>query len=445
MSENKRSIGVKSTKSTTNKKHKSVKLKQNKDENFASEKSSENHVKTRRKNRKKEDLVGNTFVVENQVEKVVEKMKNHTEKARKPSLVDKVFSRCGTDVYKVETPVYSRLLNELSRVAKFKNVEQKQGFLTFEAPKKERGEIIALLDNLCYTHNIVCTKGVLNRLSALLKRTGIVVGIFCAVGIFCLYPHFVFTVEYNGIDQNVLDVLSQYGVQQGAFLWHFDEDAIEKSLMSLEGISFASVERVGTRVCVRVEHELAPDGYTSTLGTRVATKDGVVTRVIVYSGTAEVQVGDEVKVGQTLIGDYYLKGEDKIPTVASGDVYVERQVEFERFFPDEYFTQTGESQDVTVVSLFRQSKTPKSKYQYYTTQVSVFKNDFLLPFTVYNWTFFEVKKVQNTLSEEDMKALAFGEVIDNNRFEKVMEKSVNIERVDGGYKVHIILTVEEKQ
>ena len=56
-----------------------------------------------------------------------------------------------------------------------------------------------------------------------------------------------------------------------------------------------------------------------------------------------------------------------------------------------------------------------------------------------------MKKVQNTLSEEDMKALAFGEVIDNNLFEKVMEKSVNIERVDGGYKVHIILTVEEKQ
>ena len=223
-----------------------------------------------------------------QKEVVLNRAEKQDKKPKKESKFQVWLSNFGTDTFRVETPVYSRLLNELSRVAKFKNVEQKHGFLTFEAPKKERGEIIALLDNLCYTHNIVASKGVLNRLSALLKRTGIVVGIFCAVGIFCIYPHFVFTVEYNGIDQNVLDVLSQYGVRQGALLWHFDEDAIEKTLMSLEGVSFASVERSGTRVRVRVEHELAPDGYTGTLGTRIATKDGIVTRVIVYSGTAEV-------------------------------------------------------------------------------------------------------------------------------------------------------------
>ena len=441
MSKNKCSIGVKTTKIAKNPKHKTSKLKHNRKGDSSKEKSKAKGKKSMAKTTEKQYDEMSFAVVKNNVEN--ESLA--TEKSRKPSFVDKMFSRVGTDFYSVETPVYSRLLNELSRVAKFKNVEQKQGILTFEAPKKERGEIIALLDNLCYTHNIVCTKGVLNKVSAVLKRAGIVVGIFCAIGMFCLYPHFVFTVEYDGIDQNVLDVLSSYGVQQGAFLWSFDENAVEKTLLSLEGISFASVERVGTRVCVRVERELAPEGYTGTLGARVATKDGIVTRIIVYSGTAEVQVGDEVKVGQNLIGDYYLKGEDKIPTVASGDVYVERQVEFERFFPDEYFTQTGESQVTTVVSLFRQSKAPKSKYQYYTAKVVTYENDFLLPFAVYNWTFFEVRKVQNTLSEEDMKALAFGEVIDSNQFEKLTAKSVSIERVDGGNLVRIILTVEEKQ
>ena len=401
--------------------------------------------KTRnRKKREKSPFENDEEWVQKEV--VLNRAEKQDKKPKKESKFQVWLSSFGTDTFRVETPVYSRLLNELSRVAKFKNVVHKDGFLQFEASRKQREEIIALLGNLCYTHNIVSTKGVLNGVISVLKRAGLVVGMFCAVGAFLIYPHFVFAVEYNGdSDKKVQDALSHFGVEQGAFLWQFDEKAVEKHLLSLEGISFASVEKVGTRGCVRVVHQVPAHTSLDTSGNTIATTDGVVSRIVVYSGTAQVAVGDTVEKGQVLIGDYYLKGEEQIFAEAKGEVYVEKQVTFERFFPDEVFVETGEKVTKTVVGLFRQSKMPKSPYQYYTTKKTESKNDFLIPFTVCNWTFYEVKAVVNTMGEEEMKSVAYGEVIDNHQFERVIDRSVQIERVEGGYVVKIILTVEVKQ
>ena len=383
---------------------------------------------------------------DSQNEMIVRDERGCIQKPKKQGELTRFLSQFGVDIHRVETPVYSRVLNELSRVARFRNVSLKEGFLTFEASSKQRGEIIALLDNLCYTHNIVGTKGVLNGVLSVLQRAGLVVGMFCVVGAFLVYPHFVFNVEYNGdADKNVQDALAHFGVEEGAFLWHLDEEEVEKHLLALEGISFASVEKVGTRVYVRVAHELPAHTSLDTSGNTIATKDGIVTRIVVYSGTAEVAVGDRVEKGQVLIGDYHLKGEDKIPIEARGEVYIERQVTFERFFPDEAFVETGETETRTVVGLFKESKVPSSPYQYYTTKKTVSKNDFLIPFTVTNWTFYEVALVHNSMSEEEMKDMAYGEVIGNHQFERVIHRTVQIERTEGGYTVKIILTVEEKQ
>ena len=73
------------------------------------------------------------------------------------------------------------------------------------------------------------------------------------------------------------------------------------------------------------------------------------------------------------------------------------------------------------------------------------KNDFLIPFVVYNWTFYEIKQCANTLSEEEMKAIAYGEIIEKYQFEKVIDRDITIERANDGYNVKIIMTVEEKQ
>ena len=395
-----------------------------------------------KRNRKRKE---SKTVTENRVETPVEvKRETPSKLSLLMRKIEDKLAPFGTDIHRVETPTFSRLLNELSRVAHFKKVEHKEGVLTFYAPRKERREIIAIINNLCYTHTIVGTKGFPYALLSVLKRTGLVVGLFCAVCTFIIYPHFVFKVEYGGNDESVLDVLDAYGIEEGALIFGFDDKAVERALLGLDGVSFASVEKLGTRVYVSVVRELARDEYVGGGAPPTALKDGVVTRVIVFSGTAEVQVGDEVNEGQILIGDYYLKGEDKIPAPANGYVYGERVVTVSRFYPDRIMTESGRTKTKTVIGLFRGSKTPKPPYENYTVKKTVTKNDFLIPFTVYKWTYHEVVEVDFTASDEELKQIAYGEVIDKNQFEKVRSWQAQVERVDGGRLVTLTLTVEER-
>lgn len=356
-----------------------------------------------------------------------------------------VFSHFCTDLYKVKGDDFSPLFSALSRSFTVREIAEKDGFCTFQAPQKDRCEIIALINSLCYNHTIVGTKGFPRTIFSVLKRTGLVVGLFCAVCAFFVYPHFVFKVEMRGdCDKLVQDALISQGVKEGAFFLSFDGGKIEDSLLSLDGVSFASVEKVGTRVYVDVRLALPPDTQVAPAPLCVAQKDGVVTRVIVLSGTAEVAVGDSVAQGQTLIGGYYLKGEDKIPAPATGDVYGTRQVVVTRFFPDEAYLPSGRSKTKTALSLFGEVKEPKPPYQHYTVKHTVAKNDFLIPYVVHRWTYYEVCLAKNTMSEDEMKAYAYGKVIDSNQFEKVISRNATATRVDGGWMVTLTLTVEEK-
>lgn len=365
------------------------------------------------------------------------------ESRQKRDVLDSLTSRFGTDQYRVEGGNRSALINGLMSVTTVKNLHYDEGSLGFFAPRKHRAEIIALINTLCYNHTIVGTRSIPASLISVLKRTGLVVGLFCAVCVFCLYNSFVWSVQTEGVGDGAMDVLSRHGVRVGGR--SIDIDAVERDLLSLDGVAFASVEKRGTRVYVRVVSELAPDAYVDVgAGPVTASFDAVVTRVIVFSGTAEVKVGDVVQKGQTLIGEYHLKGEDKIPAVASGQVYGERVVTVERFFPDQYMGYSGEQQTISRISVFGNAKPPKPPYEHYAVKVSHSKNNFIIPYELTSWTFFEVTLLANNLDDKGMIDRAYGEVIANNNFEKVISTHSSVERVEGGHLVTIQLTVEEK-
>jgi biotin carboxyl carrier protein len=242
-----------------------------------------------------------------------------------------------------------------------------------------------------------------------------------------------------------MDVLAQNRVIKGIFAPSFDGNKVERQLLSLEGVSFASVEKRGTRVYVRVVSELAPNAYVDVgEGGVTASFDGIVTRIIVFSGTAEVQVGDVVTKGQTLIGDYYLKGEDKIPVNPAGEVYGQRVVTVERFFPSQHMAYSGRTKTISRMGVFGHTKPPTPPYDDYEVKVEKVNNTFLLPYSVTRWTYYEISLVDNNLSPEDMMAVAYGEAVAEGNFEQVISHSSTIDEVAGGHLVKTVLTVEEK-
>ena len=63
---------------------------------------------------------------------------------------------------------------------------------------------------------------------------------------------------------------------------------------------------------------------------------------------------------------------------------------------------------------------------------------------VSKWTYYEVCLAENNLSDDEMMALAYGEVISAGNFERVTSYTTSIEDAVGGRLVKIVLTVEEK-
>ena len=430
-----------------------LKLKNYGEQNHAKirKKSGQNNLTETKNHRKNSTASGDEILVQKPREREVHNTQEVSESKGGflraiSARLDMWLSPFGKDVFAVDTISQAPLLNGLMKVTKVENVVFKDGVLTFSAPQKHRAQIIALINNLCYNHTIVSTKSIPLAIFSVLKRTGLVIGLFCAVCVFCLYNSFILQVQVVGeVGNDVMDVLAHNRVIEGVYAPAFDGDKVERELLALDGVAFASVEKLGTRVYVRVVGELAPDAYVD-VGERdmSASFDGVVTRVIVFSGTAEVSVGDRVTAGQTLIGGYYLKGEDKIPVNPAGEVYAERVVVVERFFPDQYMAYSGRSKTITRLGIFGKMKSPSSPYQDYAIKRETTKNDFLVPYVVSKWTYYEVCLAENNLSDDEMMALAYGEVISAGNFERVTSYTTSIEDAVGGRLVKIVLTVEEK-
>lgn len=127
------------------------------------------------------------------------------------------------------------------------------------------------------------------------------------------------TGEWN---DDVSRILTENGISVGKLVWEFDGDEVERQLLELDGVAFASVSKRGTRVYVDVRTELDGEDFVD-IGTQPvkATVRATVTRTVVFSGSALVEYGDVVNVGDELIGAYVTVGEEKVACPADGEVY----------------------------------------------------------------------------------------------------------------------------
>lgn len=349
--------------------------------------------------------------------------------------------------FSVETATPTNLVNKLSATSVLHAPTVAGGKLMFSVPSKDCAKIIALLDELCYNYKIMAINGVFAYAFSLLKRLGIIVGIVLSVAVFVIYSFFV--VEIDGdFSPEVENVLFSHGIAEGKFVPALDCEKIGREIRSLDGVSFASVERIGTRVRVHVRNEQDEKPFVQYGGEVKAVCDSVVTRIVVFGGTCEVEVGQTVKSGDVLIGGYYLVGDEKVPTTASGEVYGRKTTTKTRFFADTYIVSVkGKVKSCVRLSVFgKKPKAPKSPYKNYELRYDERKNDFLLPYTVCRWTFTEIVQSEksNNLTEKKMKDLTYSSVIENLADVKVLSRDDEIQRTDGGYIVKTTVVTEER-
>lgn len=353
-------------------------------------------------------------------------------------------------MFEAERADAARLFTALSEVTVLRSEKGGEG-VRFSVPSRDAAKVVAICTSLCYNYKIIKEKGVLLFLLGALSRAGVAAGLVAGILLAVLYPMFVIEVEYTGDDiPAVVRTVEESGIRRWAFMPAFDADGLERELLALDGVAFASVTKTGTRVRIDVRAERR-DGGTAEIptGDVTASCDASVTRVVVRSGTAEVKTGDIVRAGDVLIGAYVTVGEERVPCAADGEVYGLKSYTFTRFFPDtELVREYGETRTFSRISFSGKAPAPpESPFPDYVLTVRAVRNGFLIGYTLYTYEFTEVRaeERENTRTTEEMEREAVGSALDALAPEAVvMSVSAKCTRTEGGTVVRVIVGTEER-
>lgn len=193
-------------------------------------------------------------------------------------------------------------------------------------------------------------------------RIGVFIGFILAIVAASYYSQYVFSLELRSTEIDVTEitnVLSEHGVSFPTRAENIDEKAIEQALLSVGGVSHATVAVDGTRLKVTVLSEFRHEPIIDMNSTAslVASRDAIITRVVCTSGTALVKAGDIVRAGEVLIAPYIAFGAEEeqvtVPTAALGEVYGEVLRQKNIILSDNTMqaVRTGRSETVAAVRL----------------------------------------------------------------------------------------------
>ena len=352
------------------------------------------------------------------------------------SKIERKFGKTQIEIYG-ENAV--KALSAISKISKVEKVAVGKQSTSIFVESKQCHKIIALLQNLCYDYKIINIGGVSPAIFRSLTRAGLIVGIVLVAVAVWIYSSFVTRVSVRcegasdyALNAEISGILKEYGLKEGARLKSLDKSALEKAIMSLDGVAFASVSANGTHVNVSYKTALKKEGFVQGNGKGViASKRAVVTRVITESGTAVKKYGDS-----------------KIPVEARGYAFGKVYLKRTRFFANvESVEEVVSIKKYTRYGMFGKTpKTPKSPFERYRLKTSVSDFSYLIPLKIYSYEFEEIREVEreNTLDDEQMKRAVYSDVVASlSESATVLDAYYEITKTEDGAYVTVTLEAEE--
>lgn len=306
-------------------------------------------------------------------------------------------------------------VNTLSRKGvRMKKVLYDKGWhLTVKGKDKEN----ALKSLVNFPVEDITESGFFYTVKNLFGRIGLIAASIAVSLLLTLYSFCTLNIEIKGIknlsEDYILENISEYTFVP-SFNVKTDTKAMEKKLMTLKGISSASVKKVGTTLKIEVLEELPPTSPEDILWSSnplVSKYDAIITKVVPRYGTVLVKENDTVRKGQELIAPYRLIDENggKIITKAGGEIYGRVWLKKSRVFSDYTLTykRTGQKKVLTEIRGFEKLKKITPPYKNYETETKTFYlGGALLPLKAMEITFYETKKIMEPYDfENDREAL----------------------------------------
>lgn len=271
---------------------------------------------------------------------------------------------------------------------------------TFFVKKRDFSAFCELMTRHCKEYKTLNDKTISGFFRRNLPRFGLYAGLAFVIFACVFYSLKVTRVEIAGNSLVSYDAIMEAvaeAVELPCERGKVDRKSIEQAIIALDGIASASVEQRGNTLLVNVYEELEKaevqdkSDYTDVK----SLYDGIITRVIVYSGTAAVKAGDTVKKGQTLISsdvviDENLTAKEK----ASGGIYARVWVTKTQVFTPTVIVRRRTGRTETAVGFFKPDEGYKCDFSLYETETKEYYLDSVIPLKYYVTTFYEIEEAE---------------------------------------------------
>ena len=294
---------------------------------------------------------------------------------------------------------------------------------------------------------------------------------------------FIWNIDINEVENNIIEdreiniiyeILENNGVKVGKIKNNFydrKESIINKIRLDVEEISWVGIEIKGTNLIVDIKISISKKdekGKENNVNQDnvfkdnniYANKDGKISKITVYSGTARKVVGDELKEGELLVeGIMEGKYTGIREVMPNAEILIEKEIKYEKEMNQKIELKEKTGNVVNKVEIYinnfkiNLSKTLLNFENYDTIRenkrVKLFSN-FYLPINFSFVKFEEWKMVEKVYNINELKDILYSEIdeqfkseYDISDFEKIeIEEQTNEE--DGKLKLTITYKVQEK-
>lgn len=297
---------------------------------------------------------------------------------------------------------------------------------------------------------VVNKKGIPFLLYRLKNRKMLGFGIFIFFSIVIILSSFIWSIEIIGnetySDDSIIEFLSNKNIKSGIIKYNIDKNHIKNLLLNeFEYISFVSIDIKGTRLVISIqEQDIPPEKLDTSIPCHVvASKKGVIVKVIAKNGKTMVRKGDVVKKGQILIAGIIVdeNTEGNILVHADGEVIAKTRYSYRL---DEPIVKVIEEETENKIEVYEMKFGEKGiqffsediPYEYYvqkTKEVKPFGGKLRLPFKIFVHEYVEVERREVKQNIEFLKQSSYIKAVEE--LNKQIPKGAQIQSKDVMYNI----------
>ena len=373
---------------------------------------------------------------------------------------------------------YLRIIVEGYYIERFINICRNQNYMMWNIKKandinielnieiKQFRQICKIAQKTQCKIKIKAKRGLPFLLNKYKKRKLFILLLFLILFLIFFSSQFVWNIEIteeSGLTiENIMEDIQNAGLKIGTLKDDIDtKEIINKVRLQRNDIAWIGIELKGTNAIVKlVKAEEKPEIVDENEYCNIVSdKNGVITKINAQDGTANVNIGDTVSVGDVLINGW-MEGKYTGVRYVHAKGEVEARVWYTMNKTIEYKTtekQYTGNEDINYEIKVNNFKInfPKgvSKFNFYDTietenKVKLFSN-FYLPISVVKTTYKEYEEIEKTYSLEEAKNLGIQEIeeelgnqIENK--ENIVNKNINTYEHENCIDIYVTYEVLEK-